>query len=129
MGHSVQSFLTDSKKESMADVLKQIRAAHPTFKAISVVLDNYSSPISDEVARQAQAPGIARVFLPPDSPDLNPIEYIWKSIERVLSVDFVPTLEAMKQTIADAWHVFSGRLSFAKHWISEFLESQKYYRD
>jgi transposase len=129
VGHSVQSFLTDFKKESMADFLKQIRAASPTFKAIIVVLDNYSSPISDEVARQAQALGMALVFLPPYSPDLNPNEYIWKSIKRVLSVDFVPTLEAMKQTIADAWHVFSGRLNFAKHWISEFLESQKYYRD
>jgi len=76
MGHSVQSFLTDSKPESMADVLKQVRATHPGFKAIIVVLDNDSSPISDEVARQAQALGIARVFLPPYSPDLNPIEYL-----------------------------------------------------
>jgi transposase len=25
------------------------------------------------------------VYLPPYSPDLNPIEYIWKSVKRVLS--------------------------------------------
>jgi hypothetical protein len=46
-----------------------------------------------------------------------------------MSVGFGPTLDDMKLKIANAWNDFSGRLSFAKRWIEEFLESQKYYSD
>ena len=109
--------------------LKEIRAAHPSFKAIIVVLDNHSSHISAAVADTSQALGIYRVFLPPYSPDLNPIEYVWKSIKRVMSVGFIPTLADMKQKIANAWNVFSSRLSFAKRWVGELLEGQSYYSD
>jgi transposase len=76
VGNSVQSFLNDSEKESMVEFLKEIRAAHPSFKAIVIVLDNYSSHISTAVADTAQALGIHLIFLPPYSPDLNPIESI-----------------------------------------------------
>jgi transposase len=129
VGTSVRSFLNDSKKESIVAFLKEIQAANPSFKAIIVVLDHDSSHISEEVARAAQALGIHLVFLPPYSPDLNPIEYLWKSIKRVLSVGFVPTLDDIKRKIANAWDDFSSRLSFAKRWIGEFLEDQNYYSD
>ena len=72
-GSSVQSFLDNSKKESIADFFKHVRAANPNFKAIIVILDNYSSHISEQVARTAQELGIYLVFLPPYSPDLNPL--------------------------------------------------------
>jgi len=129
VGNSVQSCLNDSKKESIVGFLKEIRSVNPSFKAIIIVLDNYSSHISSAVADAAQALGIYLVFLPPYCPDLNPIEYIWKSIKRVVSVDFVPTLDEMKRRIASAWNDFSGHLSFAKRWIEQFLNGQSYYSD
>jgi len=129
VGNSVQSFLNDSKKESIVEFLKAIRAAHPSFRAIIIVLDNYSSHISAAVADAAQALGIYLVLLPPYSPDLNPIEYIWKSIKRVVSVDFISTLDEMKRKMASVWNDFSGRLSFAKRWIEQFLNGQSYYND
>jgi transposase len=92
-----------------------------------VIVDNYSSPISEQVARPAQELGIHLVFLPPYSPDLNPIESLWKSVKRVLSTGFAETLDDMKQKIVSAWNAFSGQLSFAKHWIDVFLEGQNYY--
>lgn len=128
-GSSVQSFLDDSKKESIADFFKHVRAANTSFKAMIVILDNYSSHISEQVARTAQELGIHLVFLPPYSPDLNPIEYLWKSVKRVLSTGFAETLDEMKQKIVGAWNALSGQLSFAKHWIDVFLEGQSYYSD
>jgi transposase len=128
-GSSVQSFLEDSKKESIADFFKLVRAANPSFKAILVILDNYRSHISEQVARTVQALGIYLVFLPPYSPDLNPIECLWKSIKRVLSTGFVETLDELKQKIVSAWNDLSSQLSFAKHWIDVFLEGQSYYND
>jgi hypothetical protein len=70
-GSSVQSFMKGSKKESIADFFKQVRAANTSFKAIMVILDNYSSHISEQVARTAQGLGIYLVFLPPYSSDLR----------------------------------------------------------
>ena len=61
------------------------------------------------------------VFLPTYSPDLNPIEYIWKSIKRVLSLVFVETLQHMKDVISNSWETFSKSLSYASSWIDKFL--------
>ena len=35
----------------------------------------------------------------PYSPDLNPIEFIWKSIKRVISIVFVENVEALSKII------------------------------
>ncbi|HJW30201.1 MAG TPA: IS630 family transposase [Saprospiraceae bacterium] len=128
-GISVQNFLTHSKEESIIDFLKQVRAANATAKAIVIILDNYSSHLTATVKETAQALDIYLVHLPPYSPDLNPIEYIWKSIKRIISREFIKTLDEMKEKIATGWKTLSGSLSFAKHWISEFLETDSYYMD
>ncbi|VUT28140.1 MAG: hypothetical protein SYNGOMJ08_00702 [Candidatus Syntrophoarchaeum sp. GoM_oil] len=39
------------------------------------------------------------VYLPPYSPDLNPIEFIWKSIKRVVSISFVENVEVLREII------------------------------
>ena len=64
---------------------------------------------------------IELVFLPPYSPDLNPIEYIWKSIKRVISDRFVKNLEDMRMIIARSFLDFSTKLSFARSWMTKFL--------
>jgi putative transposase len=61
------------------------------------------------------------VFLPPYSPDLNPIEYIWKSVKRVISDRFVKSLEDMRMVISRSFLDCSSRLSFARSWIAKFL--------
>jgi len=128
-GVSVQNFLTNSKEESIVDFLKQVRAANATVKVIVIILDNYSSHLAAKVKETAQELDIYLVHLPPYSPDLNPIEYIWKSIKRMTSREFVKTLGEMKEKIANEWKKLSDSLSFAKHWISEFLEIDSYYND
>ena len=74
--------------------------------------------MSENNARQNR---IILVFLPPYSPDLNPIEYIWKSIKRIISRTFIRDLDHMKQIIVDAFKKYSGMLSFARAWITKFL--------
>lgn len=128
-GVSVQNFLPNSKEESIIEFLQQVRAANATAKAIVIILDNYSSHLAATVKETAQALDIYLVHLPPYSPDLNPIEYIWKSIKRIVSREFVKTLNEMKEKIADGWKTLSGSLSFARYWISEFLDTDSYYND
>ncbi|MCL0041449.1 transposase, partial [Dehalococcoidia bacterium] len=59
--------------------------------------------------------------LPPYSPDLNPIEYIWKSIKRIISTMFIRHIDEMRNIIKEAFYRLSQKLSFAAQWIDKFL--------
>ena len=49
-----------------------------------VVLDNLSSHKADEVEKMIRQAGAEVWFLPPYSPDLNPIEKMWSKIKEYL---------------------------------------------
>ncbi len=125
-GESVKEFLDNSKKDSIANFLECIRKANVEYKAIVAVIDNFRSHKSDIVLDKAKQLGIYFVYLPPYSPDLNPIEYIWKSIKRVLSLVFVKNLDDMKGIISQEWDRFSKCLSYAEGWINKFLKIDAY---
>ena len=124
-GVSVHAFLADSKEDSIVSFLHQVKVANATV----IILDNYNSHHAASVTRTAEELDIYLVYLPPYTPDLNPSEYIWKSIKRILSRELVHTLDEMKEKITEGWNALSGSLSFAKHWISEFLKTESYYND
>lgn len=112
-GESVKEFLENSKKESIASILETINKAKKEYKAI-VVIDNFRTHKSTLVKEKAKELGIYLVYLPPYSPDLNPSEYIWRSIKRMLSLVFVKSLDDMKTVISDGWNKFSKCLSYAE---------------
>jgi transposase len=128
-GVRVQVFWANSKEDAMVDFLQQIRAAKAMAKAIVLVLDKDRSHYAAKVKEIGQGRGIYLIHWPPYWPDLNPIEYSWKSIKRIISREFVETLDEMKRKIADGWKTLSGSLGFAKQWIFEFLETESYYND
>lgn len=57
----------------------------PTLSAGDiVVLDNLSSHKNSEVEKMIQASGAEVRFLPPYSPDFNPIEKMWSKVKEIL---------------------------------------------
>lgn len=128
LGNSKEASLPNSKKESIRDFLKEIKDANKEFDAIVVVIDNFPSHKSTIVKDIAKELGIYLVYLPPYSPDLNPIEYIWKSIKRVLSLTFVKTEDELKEQIKSSFKTFSKSLSFALGWIGFFLIGTNFYK-
>lgn len=57
----------------------------PTLrKGDIVVLDNLSSHKGPEIEEMIQAVGAELWFLPPYSPDLNPIEKMWSKVKQIL---------------------------------------------
>jgi transposase len=119
-GVSVVDFMPRSKKEDVCCFLRSIRNANPVGRIV-LVLDNFRSHRARATMVQAERLDIDLVFLPPYSPDLNPIEYIWKSVKRVISDRFVKSLEDMRTIIARSFIECSTKLTFARSWMTKFL--------
>ena len=128
-GNSVNKFLENSKAPSIAEFMDVIKNSNNTYRAIVAIADGFASHKSDLVKQKAKELGIYIVYLPPYSPELNPEQFIWKSVKRVLSLSFPSSLEEMKQIIASSWNEFSGSLSYAKHWIERFLFNNHCYNE
>jgi transposase len=79
--------------------LKQLQqTACPSPKRVVVMIDNarYHHARLHADWRSQQAPGFVLDFLPPYSPDLNPIERLWKLTRRLcLHNRYFPTLETV----------------------------------
>ncbi|HUV79648.1 MAG TPA: transposase [Candidatus Bathyarchaeia archaeon] len=80
--------------------------------------------MGDQDAREGIGIEYFLVFLPPYSPDLNPIEFIWKSIKRHISLLFIETKEMFLDTILGVFYTLVKSLSFAADWINEYLENR-----
>lgn len=121
-GTPVIGFRAHSKQESVRSFLKRIRKANPNGR-ILLILDNFKSHHARTVVAYAKRLNIVLVFLPPYSPDLNPIEFIWKDIKRVISKEFIKNPGKLKRIISKSFLEFSEKLSYAKSWIKKFVPS------
>ena len=119
-GNSVVDFQDHSKKENVVAFITSVRKRNPERKIV-MILDNFRSHHSRVVMKTAELLNIILVFLPPYSPDLNPIEFIWKSVKREVSIAPVHSEGDLKDTIRDSFMELSGRLTFAKRWTEKFL--------
>jgi putative transposase len=122
-GISVIDFEPDSKIKSVCDFLKTIWEAN-IGKNIILILDNFSSHKAKSTRKFAEDHGINLIYLPPYSPDLNPIEFIWKSIKREVSREFIRDIDHMKNLILENFYRFSAKRSFAANWIEVFLTDE-----
>jgi transposase len=122
-GNSVIDFKPNSKKDSVCDFLKTVWEAN-IGKNIIMILDNFQSHKAKVVRQFAENHGIYLIYLPPYSPDLNPIEFIWKSIKREISCEFICDVDHMKRLIQENFCRLSARRSFAANWIKVFLGNE-----
>ena len=65
-----------------------------------VVMDNLSSHKVNGVRERIEAVGARLLYLPPYSPDLNPIEKAWAKLKQLLRTAKARTREALDQAIA-----------------------------
>ena len=86
-----------------------------------IILDNFRSHHAKLTTETAQKLNIDLVFLPPYSPHLNPIEYIWKTIKRELSPLFIKKQEQLQKIIEKHFKNNTQSSSYARKWIKKFL--------
>ena len=73
----------------------------PTLKPGDfVIMDNLGSHKSDAVRTAIASVGARLLFLPPYSPDLNPIEQVFSKLKHLLRKAKQRTVEAVEQAIA-----------------------------
>ena len=85
----------------MCDLLRVIRLRHPRRrKEIYLVLDNAPYNKSSPVRDLAKELGIRIVYLPTYSPNLNPIERLWKYMKRkVMANRYFPDVETFQREL------------------------------
>ncbi len=122
-GVPVIEFKEESKTWDFCDFLRDIRIANSELTIVGIV-DNSKPHTTEDTLEFAEECDIKLVFLPPYSPDLNSIEFIWKSIKRVISHSFIKDAEHLKEIIESAFLKYATRLSFARGWIENFIRSE-----
>ena len=73
------------------------------------------------VLLQAHQLGIDLVFLPVGSPDLNPIEQVWKNLKWVASPLIVEGAAEYRALLTELFGQLTTKLSFAASWIDNYL--------
>ena len=89
----------------------------PTLKPGDiVVMDNLSSHKASGIAETIQAVGAQIRFLPPYSPDFNPIELMWSKMKASLRKHKIRTRNLLDDAIAAA--LLSASLSGISNWFA-----------
>ena len=87
-GNSIIEFPQHFKAEDMCMFLESVRRWNSDLPIV-MITDNCRVHHSKKVLAKAESPDIHLVFLPPYSPQYNPIEFIWKSL-RIGVQDVLP---------------------------------------
>jgi len=67
-----------------------------------VIMDNLAAHKVAGVREQIEATGARLIYLPPYSPDFNPIEQAWSKLKQHLRAVKARTIDALELAIADA---------------------------
>jgi transposase len=81
-----------------------------------VIMDNLSAHKVDGVRQQIEAAGARLLYLPPYSPDLNPIEPAWSKVKQVLRSLKARSADALQTAVAQALAAITAENAVA--WFS-----------
>jgi transposase len=79
------------------------RALLPTLREGDVVvMDNLSAHKHPRIRQLIESAGASVLYLPPYSPDFNPIEMIWSKVKRLLRTIAARTIDALHEAFGQA---------------------------
>jgi DDE superfamily endonuclease len=120
-GKDVVMASQQAKAIDMVSFLEVVRGANGRKRPILVVIDNATIHRAKITRMTAGDLSIFLTFLPPYSPDLQPIEFGWKDLKRELAakLDFDGMIDASGPT---ALRLFDERKeTYAAHWVESFI--------
>lgn len=81
-----------------------------------LLMDNLSAHTGETIRQLIEAKGARLEFLPPYSPDFNPIELCWSKVKTALREAKARTLDTLVEAIAKALHSIS--LTDIQNWFA-----------
>ncbi|MFO7968156.1 MAG: IS630 family transposase [Archaeoglobaceae archaeon] len=121
-GNNVLEFPANNKTGNFIAFLEKVRENNPKGRIV-MILDNFSTHHAVKVKEKAEELNIALIYLPPYSPHLNPIEFVWKSIKRLISQKSPLNKVDLVNTISEAFNRLTKSISYARKWTQEFLDN------
>jgi len=98
--------------ESTIEFLKQLKSAYPLASKLHVILDQSGYHRSEQVKTFAKINAIELHYLPPYSPNLNPIERLWKVMnEYIRNNRFFKSAKEFRETISEFFDVTLPKIS------------------
>ena len=92
--------------ESIITFFKKLKETYTTATTLHIILDQAGYHRTEEVRKFAQENAIELHYLPPYSPNLNPIERLWKFMnEKVCNNEFFASAKAFRTAIRDFFRV------------------------
>jgi transposase len=117
-GQSCLEKMTACKHENFKTCLLAVKAQNPTKKGIILFWDNATA--HKAIEQWAWQQSIYVIYIPPYSPDLNPIERIWKSCKRYVTEQDIPKKMAdLAHSFENGYQLFKVQLSFASGWLNK----------
>lgn len=123
-GNNLIEFENCSKAENVCEFLEKIMEENKG-KIVVLILDNSKTHHSIKTVTKAKELGIILVFLPPYSPDLNPVEYVWKTIKREVSVTFVQSKQHLRNIIKNEFIRVEKLIVICKEMDGNFPSANK----
>lgn len=121
-GISVSFFPERSRKEDMCRFLDKVREANGERKMV-MILDNCPVHRSAVVKEHAAVLDIILLFLPPYSPQFNPIELIWKTVKRAISRAFLLYKDHLMALVEEVFAKEAAKASYLTAWKADFLSN------
>jgi transposase len=100
---------TYKKHQSAFDIYIETQLAPTLRKGDGVILDNLAVHKSEKAAQYLKQRGAWFLFLPPYSPDLNPIEQVFAKLKALLRKAAARSKEALWTTIGDICDLFEAQ--------------------
>ena len=113
-------FSEHSKSQDMCDFLRAVSAANGGRKIV-MILDNGPIHHTKAVSQCADELDIQLIFLPPYSPQFNPIELIWKTIKRVVSGMFILERYQLVDVFQENFMKETRKTSYFDGWMRTFF--------
>ena len=122
-GNNCVSPVRQAKTDDLMEFMQCIRCANNDGKPIGVVLDNAAIHKAKAVMEHCCQLDIHLIRLPPYSPSLNPIEYLWKDGKKLLSKtrDFDEAKSKAHDVFIEL--MVQRKHSYAKAWKRKFANS------
>ncbi len=110
-----------SKKEDFKIFLEKIRLKYEPEITIAAISDNARIHKAQIIKEYCSQNKIILVYLPPYSPQLNPIETLWRLLKKKLAGRVFKTIQDLYISSDNILKSFGNLESLCLNWIKKFL--------